>query len=110
MHAECDEPYTERNKVETMISKVQCKEADIRSAVTTICMSDTLSVNFVDAANKLSETISAVFPSVQLRNTRCQVSSATTGRGGGRGGGRHGRGRGRGPFPGRGPPQGRGGG
>jgi hypothetical protein len=94
---ECDEAYTERNKVSILLEKIQSNNAQIQAAITTVRMSDALKADFNAAANCLSEIVATVFPAVQLRFGR--KVSATTSNGRGRGRGQGGRG---GPRPGRG--------
>jgi hypothetical protein len=98
---ECNEAYTERNKVSILLEKIQINNTQIQSAKTSVMMNDALKTDFNAAANCLSEIVSTVFPAVQTRFGR-RVSAVTNpGRGrpnAGRGTGRGGRGGGRGSL------------
>ena len=115
--AECNEEYTERAKVDQLITGMsQCTNPAIIAATTTIGMDTEMRSNFVAAANKMTEVVTRVFPAIQLHRRGRNVASVDTaggrgrgrGRGGGRGRGRGHGGRGRGGGGGRGRGQGRG--
>jgi hypothetical protein len=84
---ECNEAYTERNKVSILLDRIQSNSTQIQAAKTTIRMSNELKTDFNAAANCLSEIVATVYPTAQVKYGR-RVSSAHTsgrGRGGGRG-------------------------
>ena len=98
--AECNEAYTERAKVDQLITGMsQCTNPAIIAAITTIGMDTEMRSNFVAAANKMTEVVARVFPAIQLHRRGRNVASVDTAAGRGRGRGRSGnRSRGRGPW------------
>ena len=60
---ENDEGLTEKKKVTVLLQKMKgAGHPQIQAAITTIRMTEALNTNFLDAANKLSETISSIYP------------------------------------------------
>ena len=82
------EGLTERKKVTIMCDKIQNNNTDLRAAVQFIRRTETLSANFRDAANALSEAVSTIFPTPdkpQFDRYKRKMSSIGSDRGGGRG-------------------------
>jgi hypothetical protein len=57
---ECNEAYTERNKVSILLDRIQSNNTQIQAAKTTIRMSNELKADFNAAANCLSEIVATV--------------------------------------------------
>jgi len=65
--AECKEGLTEKAKLDELLSSVQqCTNPSIIAAATTVMMSDVMQNDFIAAANKMTEVVAKVFPSLQL--------------------------------------------
>jgi hypothetical protein len=80
---ECNEAYTEWNKVSILLDRIQPNNTQIQAAKTTIRLSNELQADFNAAANYLSKIVATVFPAVQVKYGR-QISSVnTSGRGSG---------------------------
>jgi hypothetical protein len=83
--AECKEGLTEKAKVDELLSSVQqCTNPSIIAAATTVMMSNVMQNDFIAAANKMTEVVAKVFPSLQLNHCG-RVASLETGQGRGRG-------------------------
>ena len=89
---ECGHSKPEAEKVDDLIEKVQCTEADIRSALMNICMDPVARNNFTIACNKLLEVVNITFKSLFVQGKKWHyVASATeTNKHFQRGGGGHG--------------------
>lgn len=101
--ADNDQPKSEKQKIDDMISSIQSTHAAIQTMIQVIRMSEEYANNFILAANKMSEAIACTFPSTGTGRGRniSQVNSNSTHRNTGRGG-TSGRGRGNGGRGGRG--------
>jgi len=106
--AECGCPQPEPEKVDDLVERVQCTDADIRSALMHIRMDPEARNNFTIACNKMLEVVNITFKELHVggKKRRYVASTGNTnklfqsdrGRGGGRGyqGGRGFQGHGRG--------------
>ena len=104
---EAGEPYSERNKVSTMLAGIRNQNQYVIAAVQNVRTNPLTKSNFTAAANELSEQIAIIFPGESRmahpvggrgrgRDTRRMSSMDSRGRGRGRGNGGRFQGRGRG--------------
>jgi type III secretory pathway lipoprotein EscJ len=68
---ECSQPYTENQKVDTLIKGIQCNNQTVNTIKMIVFADPELSANLDRSANKISEIVASAFPDVgAVRQTK----------------------------------------